>query len=337
MIQNSDFYHNKKVLVTGGAGFVGSHLVGQLLKRGARVIVPIRLNTSGTPKNLVSVSSSSDIEIIPMDLEDLETLKLNFKGVDIIMHLAASIGGVQFSNVRQASIFQDNLRPFMKVIEAARLAGVGRFLVCSSACVYPADVTHPTKESEGFKGFPQVTNEGYGMAKRMQEYLGMKYVEEFGLDVRIARPFNGYGPRDDFDLSTSHVIPALVRKVLSVDTEIEVWGDGTATRSFLYVDDFARGLLLVAEKGPIGQAVNIGSDDEINMKDLVNLILRLCGKNINIKWSLNKPVGQQRRSCDTSLAKASVGFSAEVRLEDGLKKTIDWFQDELSAGRITLG
>ena len=334
MSQINNFYHNKKVLVTGGAGFVGSHLVSQLLEKGARVIVPVRLNAVGIPKNLVSVSS--DIEILPLDLEDIETLKLNFKGVDMVMHLAASIGGVQFSSVRQASIFQDNLRPFMKVIEAARLAGTGCFLVCSSACVYPADVVHPTRESEGFRGFPQITNEGYGMAKRMQEYLGMKYVEEFGMDVRIARPFNGYGPRDDFDLSTSHVIPALVRKVLSADTEIEVWGDGTATRSFLYVDDFARGLLAIAEKGPIGQAVNIGSDDEINMKDLVNLILRLCGKNINIKWILDKPVGQQRRSCDTSLAEASVGFSAEVKLEDGLKKTIDWFQDELSAGRVTL-
>ncbi|MBI2453957.1 MAG: NAD-dependent epimerase/dehydratase family protein [Parcubacteria group bacterium] len=334
MNQTSNFYYDKKVLVTGGAGFVGSHLVSQLLEKGARVIVPIRLNAVGIPKNLVSVSN--DIEIIPMDLEDLETLKFNFKGVDMVMHLAASIGGVQFSSVRQASIFQDNLRPFMKVIEAARQAHVSRFLVCSSACVYPADVAHPTSESEGFKGFPQVTNEGYGMAKRMQEYLGMKYVEEFGMDVRIARPFNGYGPRDDFDLSTSHVIPALIRKVFSADAEIEVWGDGTATRSFIYVDDFARGLLSVAEKGPVGQAVNIGSDHEVSMRDLVNIIVRLCGKEIKIKWNLNKPIGQQRRSCDTSLARASMGFSAEVKLEDGLKKTIGWFKNELSAGRLTL-
>lgn len=334
MNQISDFYHNKKVLVTGGAGFVGSHLVSQLLEKGARVVVPVRLNTGGIPRNLVSVSS--DIEILPLDLEDLEMLEFNFKGIDVVMHLAASIGGVQFSSVRQASIFQDNLKPFMKVIEAARLAGVGRFLVCSSACVYPADVVHPTPESEGFKGFPQVTNEGYGMAKRMQEYLGMKYVEEFGMDVRIARPFNGYGPRDDFDLSTSHVIPALVRKVFSADTELEVWGDGTATRSFLYVDDFARGLLAVAEKGPVGQAVNIGSDDEVSMKDLVNLVLRLHGKEMKVRWNLDKPIGQQRRSCDTSLAKTGIGFSAEVKLEDGLKRTMDWFGNELSAGRITL-
>ena len=334
MSQTDNFYHNKRVLVTGGAGFVGSHLVGQLLKKGARVIVPVRINTNGTPKNLASVSD--DIEILPLDLEDLEVLKLNFKGVDVVMHLAASIGGVQFSSVRQASIFQDNLRPFMKVIEAARQTNVGRFLVCSSACVYPADAIHPTPESEGFKGFPQVTNEGYGMAKRMEEYLGMKYVEEFGMDVRIARPFNGYGPRDDFDLATSHVIPALIRKVFSADTEIEVWGDGTATRSFLYVDDFARGLLAVAEQGPIGQVVNIGSDDEISMKDLVNLILHLYRKEIRIRWNSDRLVGQQRRGCDTSLAKAVVGFSAEVKLEDGLKRTIDWFESELSAGRITL-
>lgn len=323
---SQDFYKNKKVLVTGGAGFVGSHLVEQLLERGASVIVPTRVNAIGAPANLKHLAGK--IKICRVGLEDLKAMKKIMKGVDVVMHLAAVIGGVQFSSTRQASIFQENLRPFMTVIEAARQAGVGRFLVCSTACVYPADAIHPTPESEGFRGFPQVTNEGYGMAKRMQEYLGMKYVEEFGMDVRIARPFNGYGPRDDFDVSTSHVIPALIQRVLNAKDFIEAWGDGSATRAFMYVDDFARGLLAVAEKGPIGKAVNIGPDHEISIKDLAQTIMKVCGTKLPIRWDKTKPAGQQRRGCDNSFARAAIGFSARVSFEEGIKKTIDWYKNK---------
>ncbi len=321
---NQDFYKEKKVLVTGGAGFVGSHVVEQLLERGASVIVPVRINAVGAPANLKHLAKK--IEICRVSLENLEAMKKIMKGVDVVMHLAAVIGGVQFSSVRQASIFQENLRPFMTVIEAARQAKVGRFLVCSTACVYPADAIHPTPESEGFRGLPQVTNEGYGMAKRMQEYLGMKYIEEFGMDVRIARPFNGYGPRDDLDVSTSHVIPALIQRVLNAKNSIEVWGDGSVTRAFIYVEDFARGLLAVAEKGPIGKAVNIGPDHEISMKDLAETIMKICGKKLTIRWDKTKPAGQQRRGCDTSFAQATTGFFAQVSFDEGIKKTIDWYK-----------
>lgn len=322
-----DFYKGKRVLVTGGAGFVGSHVVEQLLERGASVIVPVRASTIGVPVNLKHLAKK--IKIYPVNLEDLEATKKIMKEVDVVMHLAAVIGGVQFSSVRQASIFSENLRPFMTVIEAARRAKVGRFLVCSTACVYPADAVHPTPESEGFRGLPQVTNEGYGMAKRMQEYLGMKYVEEFGMDVRIARPFNGYGPRDDFDVSTSHVIPALIQRVINAKDSIEVWGDGSATRGFIHVDDFARGLLAVAEKGPIGKAVNVGPDHEISIKDLAETIMKVCGKKLTIRWDKTKPAGQQRRGCDTSFAKQAVGFSAKIGFEEGLKKTLDWYKKQI--------
>lgn len=330
----ADFYAGKTVVVVGGAGFVGSRLVEQLIDKGAKIKVIVRPTTSGVPENLAGVAGK--IEIVPVDVFNTEALVKVFQGADVVMHLAAVIGGVQFSSARQASIFQENLAPFMKVIEAARLAKVGRFLVCSTACVYPADAVHPTPESEGFRDFPQVTNEGYGMAKRMQEYLGMKYVEEFGMDVRIARPFNCYGPRDDFDPTTSHVIPALIRKVLKADDSIEVWGDGSATRAFIYVDDFARGLWTVAEKGPIGKAVNVGPDDEISIKELAETIIRLCGKKLTIKWDTSKPSGQQRRGCDTSFAKEVIGFSASISFEDGLKKTIDWFKAQMADGKFKL-
>jgi len=331
---NVDFYKGKKVVVTGGAGFVGSHVVDQLLELGAKVVVPVHPPYKEIPRNLIRVAKG--IEIVPLDLTDDEAATRVLQGADIAMHLAAFIGGVQFSSVRQASAFQENLRPFMTVIEAARRASVGRFLVCSSACVYPVDSTHPTPESDGFKGFPQITNEGYGMSKRMQEYLGMKYVEQYGMDVRIARPFNGYGPRDDFDQSTSHVIPALIQKVMKADDVIEAWGDGSATRAFLYVDDFARGLLAVAEKGPMGQAVNIGPDEEISIKGLTELVMKLCGKNLQVRWDTSKPAGQQKRGCDTRFAKATIGFFAEVPLEAGLRKTIDWYRGELAVGRYHL-
>lgn len=330
----ADFYNGKRVVITGGAGFVGSRLVEQLLERGALIKVLVRPETKGVPANLAGVAGK--VEIIPADLSDENFLVGIFKGADVVMHLAAVIGGVQFSSTRQASIFQENIRPFLHVIEAARKVGVGRLLVCSTACVYPADAIHPTPESEGFRGFPQFTNEGYGMSKRMQEYLGMKYVEEFGMDVRIARPFNCYGPRDDFDQATSHVIPALIQKVLKSDKEIEVWGDGSATRAFIYVDDFACGLLMVAEKGPIGKAVNIGPDDEISIKDLAEKIMQVCGKKLKINWDASKPSGQQKRGCDTSFAKSAIGFSAGVSFDEGLKKTVDWFLNEMKSGRAKL-
>jgi GDP-L-fucose synthase len=334
MSSGTDFYIDKTVVVTGGAGFVGSHVVEQLVSLGASVVVPVRPSTKGIPANLSSVADK--IKIVPADYENLESMIDVMKGADVVMHLAAAIGGVQFSSAHQASIFQGNLSPFLTVSEAARQASAGRFLVCSTACVYPADAIHPTPESEGFRGFPQVTNEGYGMAKRMQEYLGMKYIEEFGMDVRIARPFNCYGPRDDMDPATSHVIPALIRKILKSEDAIEVWGDGTATRSFIYVDDFARGLLLTAEKGPIGKAVNIGPDDEISIKELCVLLMKACGKQLKLNWDTSKPTGQQRRGCDTTFAKKAIGFSSQVTFQNGLQKTVDWFKNELAVGRASL-
>ena len=330
----ADFYGSKRVALTGGAGFVGSHVVDQLVARGAEVVVLARPGHDSVPPNLVHVAGH--IEILPVDLTDVPTVARALQGADVAMHLAASIGGVQFSSVHQASIFRANLDPFMSVIEAARLADVGRFLVCSTACVYPADAVHPTPESEGFKGFPQVTNEGYGMSKRMQEYLGMKYVEEFGMDVRIARPFNGYGPRDDFDEATSHVIPALIKKVLRAKDAIDVWGDGSATRAFLYVDDFARGLLSVAERGPVAQAVNLGPDEEISIRQLIELVMKVSGKRLGIRWDTSKPAGQQVRGCDTTFARSSIGFSAQVPFEVGLRKTMDWFREGVASGAYHL-
>jgi GDP-L-fucose synthase len=317
------FWRGKRVLVAGGSGFIGSHLVESLLDAGASVSATA--STEATLRRFL-VPVLGRIRAVVGDLSDAAHARAAVRGQDLVMYLAARVGGVAHNIAHPASLFRDNLHPFLSVIEAARLEQTPRFVATSSACVYPREASVPTPEREGFAGVPEVTNGGYGWAKRMEEYLAAAYREEFGLDACVARPVNAYGPRDNFDPQTSHVIPSLIRRVLGGENPLRVWGDGTATRSFLYVDDFVRGLMLVAERVRRPEAINIATDEEISVGDLARLVVDLTGQRTTIEFDPSKPSGQPRRLCDTTLARHDLGFKAEVRLENGLARTIAWYR-----------
>src|SRR5262249_1132948 len=226
----------------------------------------------------------------------------------------------------------DNMELFFVALQAATEAKVERFLVTSSACVYPRICTIPTPESEGFRDEPEPTNRGYGWAKRMEEMLGAAAAVEFGIPVAIARPYNAYGPRDDFDPATSHVLPALIRKALAAkDGTFPVWGDGSHSRSFLYVDDFARGLLEVAARHPLAEAITIGSAEETTIRAAAELIAgiasEMTGRTTRPVFDPSGITGQPRRACDTGLAQSLLGFEARVPLAAGLRRTMQWYLD----------
>ncbi|TSC89234.1 MAG: Uncharacterized protein G01um10143_615 [Parcubacteria group bacterium Gr01-1014_3] len=321
----ADFYANKKVFVTGGAGLIGSHLVEMLVERGAKVTVPVRKTTK-----LDFLESVRDkITVVEVDLFDKPSVLRAMKGQEIVLNLAAAKGGgIAHSMAHHASLFRDNITSFMNVIDAAREVGVERFLVVSSACVYPTNTTSPTPEEEGVKDQPDPSNAGYGWSKRMEEYLGKAYAEEFGMKIAIARPYNAYGPRDDFFAPTNHVIPSLIKRILSGENPLVVWGSGKQTRSFLYAKDFARGLLDVCEKYPVADPLNIGSDEETSIGDLAKLLVELTGAKLDIVFDSTKPDGQPRRTCDTRKAKEKIGFSSRILLRDGLASTINWYKTE---------
>ncbi len=317
------FWSGKRVLVTGGAGFIGSHLVERLVGMGAQVTVPLR-SAETSQDNLAGVRDR--ITTVIANLARWEECTKVVAGHQIVMNLAARVGGVQYNIDHPASIYRDNMAIFMNVIEAARLAAVERFLVVSSACVYPRDCSVPTPEEEGFAGTPEPTNEGYGWSKRMEEYLGQAYARQYGLSVAIARPYNAYGPRDNFDPKSSHVIPALIRRVCAEENPLRVWGTGEQTRSFLYVSDFVEGLVATAERYPTAEAVNIGSTEEITIRDLARLIVELAGTGVTVEFDPSRPAGQPRRTCDTRKAERVLGFRSQVPLREGLARTIEWYR-----------
>ncbi|MFI5346134.1 MAG: NAD-dependent epimerase/dehydratase family protein [Elusimicrobiota bacterium] len=320
------FWDRKKVLVTGGGGFIGSHVVELLLKSGRGVKVTVG-DHAGPIKRRNLKAVWKDVRFIPSELTDPAAAKRLCKGQDVVINMAASVGGVGYNSAHPGSLFRDNMSIGLNVIEAARRADVGRYVVVSSACVYPRECKIPTPEGEGFRGEPEITNAGYGWAKRMQEYTGRAYHDEYGMQVAIARPYNAYGPRDHFDPERSHVIAALVKRVCDGENPVKVWGDGKTTRSFLYVEDFARGVLEVAAKYPKADALNIGADDEISIRDLSNMIVHLAGTGAKLNFDPSKPSGQPRRRCDVSKAQKTIGFKARVGLEEGLAKTIAWYRE----------
>jgi len=319
------YWKNKCVVVTGGAGFIGSHAVEMLVERGAKVVVADKSEKAITA-NLVNVIK--EVEVDRADLFNLDECVRVTKNADVILNIAAKVAGIAYNMANQGEMFFDNVKLNANMLEAARVNSVRRFLVVSSACVYPRHCAIPTPETEGMRLLPEPTNEGYGLSKRMQEAQGMAYAREFGMEVAIARPYNAYGPRDCFDPEKSHVIPALIKRVMDGEDPVVVWGDGEQSRAFLYVEDFARGLIEVCEKYPAADPVNIGTDEEVKVKDLVKMIVEIAGVKSKIVFDTTKPSGQPRRNCDNRKAVEKVGYKAQFKLKDGLKKTVEWYKKE---------
>ena len=320
---NKDFWLNKKVLVTGGTGFIGSHVVENLVKKGASVSVMDNMQ-NGKIKNIRYLKDK--IKFIKGDCTNPDDALKACRNQEVVMNLAARVGGIEYNRTHQATMLRDNLLIGTIMIEAARKVEAERFLVVSSACVYPRECSVPTPESEGFLDEPEPTNGGYGWAKRMAEKLGMYYAQEFGMKVGIVRPYNCYGPRDHFDPETSHVIPALIRRVLDGENPVKVWGSGNQTRAFLYVEDLAEGMIRSIEKYPVPDPINLGTDKEISIIDLIKKIVEISGLNPKIEFDTTKPDGSPRRNSDNKKAKEKVGFTPKVKLAEGLKKTISWYK-----------
>lgn len=317
------FWKNRNVLVTGGAGFIGSHVVEKLVLLGSNVTVLDNLQ-NGTMQNIKYVKSQ--IRFLKGSCTDLNTAWKACRNQEVVMNLAARVGGIEYNRIHQATMLNDNLLIGSVMMEAARRAEVERFLVVSSACVYPRNAFVPTPESEGFLDEPEPTNGGYGWAKRMSEKLGMYYSEQFKMKVGIVRPYNCYGPRDHFDPETSHVIPALIKRAVEGENPLTVWGTGKQTRAFLYVEDLTEGMILAIEKYPYPDPINLGTDEEISIKDLIKKIVAIVGSKNKVVFDTTKPDGSPRRNSDNKKAKKKVGFNPKVPLDEGLKNTIDWYK-----------
>lgn len=326
MIMTQNFWKDKKVLVTGGTGFIGSHVVEKLVKREAVVSVLDNLQ-NGKVKNIEYLKDK--VEFIRGDCSNPAQALVACQSKDVVMNLAARVGGIEYNRAHQAIILRDNLLIETIMLEAARKAKVERFLVVSSACVYPHDALVPTPETEGMRGEPEKTNGGYGWAKRMAEKLGAYYTEEFGMKVAIVRPYNTYGPRDHFDPEVSHVIPALIKRVFDGEDPVIVWGSGKQTRAFLYVEDLAEGMILAIEKYPVPDPINLGTDREVSIGELVQMIVKIARIKTKIIFDATKPDGSPRRNSDNTKAQEKIGFKARFSLQEGLERTIKWYENEV--------
>ena len=306
-----NFWQSKRVIVTGGAGFLGSFVVEKLRERGCRnVIVP----------------RSKDC-----DLRDREAILRLYKKTNphIVIHLAAVVGGIGANRANPGRFFYDNAIMGIQTMEYARRAGVEKFVAIGTICAYPKFTPIPFKEEELWNGYPEETNAPYGLAKKMLLVQAQAYRAQYGFNAIYLLPVNLYGPRDNFDLETSHVIPALIRKCVEAKErqreEIILWGDGSPTREFLYVEDAAEGILLATERYDGGDPVNLGSGEEITIEDLAKMIAAEVGFSGEIIWDPTKPNGQPRRCLDVTRAKKLFGFQAAHGLRHGIPKTVKWF------------
>lgn len=298
--------------VTGGDGFLGSYVLEKLTERGAsQVFVP---------------------KIEEYNIVDPEAVKrlIADANPDLILHLAANVGGIGANQARPAEFFYDNLMMGVQLMHEAWKAGVSKFVAIGTVCAYPKFTPVPFREETLWDGYPEETNAPYGLAKKMLLVQSQSYRQQYNFNSLFLIPVNLFGPGDNFNLETSHVIPALIRKCFEAqdrgDDEIVAWGDGSPTREFLYAADAAEGILLAAERYNSSDPVNLGSGEEISIKDLVTKIVEFTGFEGRLVWDTSRPNGQPRRGLDTSRAKERFGFQAQVKLEEGLKRTVEWYR-----------
>ena len=309
---------DKNILVTGGSGFLGSHIISNLTQE------------RGLTKKQITVPRSKDY-----DLRKWEDCTRAVRNADVVIHLAACVGGIGFNQKYPGTLFYDNLMMGAQLIEAARLSGVEKFVQIGTVCAYPKFAPAPFKEESLWDGYPEETNAPYSIAKKALLVMAQAYRQQYGMNIIYLLPVNLYGPKDNFDLESSHVIPALIRKFTEATEKgeelVTVWGTGKASREFLYVEDAAEAINAAAEKYDKPEPVNLGTGKEITIKHLTTLIAKLTGFKGEILWDKTKPDGQPRRCLDTSRAKKEFGFAAKTDLKDGLQKTIQWYRNNKRA------
>ncbi|MBC8336054.1 MAG: GDP-L-fucose synthase [Anaerolineales bacterium] len=314
-----NFWTGKKVVVTGGAGFLGSFVIEKLKERGATdIYIPLIEEYDLTNSNDVS-------RLYDTTLEGIDPANM------VVIHLAANVGGIGANRERPAEFFYDNLMMGVELIHQAWQRGVGKFTAIGTVCAYPKFTPVPFKEEDLWIGYPEETNAPYGLAKKMLLVQSQSYRQQYGFNSIYLLPVNLYGPRDNFNLETSHVIPALIRKAIEAqergDKELVVWGDGSPTREFLYVEDAAEGIIVATEKYNDSEPVNLGSGYEIPIRDLAEMITRLTGFEGKLVFDTEKPNGQPRRGLDVSRAKEYFGWQTQVSFEEGMRRTIEWYQE----------
>jgi GDP-L-fucose synthase len=310
VVNKKNFWQDKTVLVTGGTGFLGSHVVQHLKKR--------------NPKKIIAPSSKE------YDLTKKRNITRIVKGIDVVIHLAAKVGGIGYNMVNPGSMFYENIFMGVNLMEESRKANVKKFVGIGTVCAYPKYAKIPFREDDLWNGYPEEINAPYGIAKKMLLVQGQAYSKQYGFNSIHLIPVNLYGPGDKFHPKFSHVMPALIRKIEEARThgqkEVEIWGTGKATREFLYVEDCAEGILLAAERYEKTDPVNLGSGEETSIKQLAKIISTLCDYKGKITFNKNMPDGQPRRQLDTSKAKKEFGFSAKTPLIQGIKTTIKWYR-----------